>query len=155
MDPVTWPYITYALVAICLTVGLAMILSRHGKIFLMELFPDDTRLAKAINSMLVTGFFMLNLGYGFLISRIDAAETAFQATAGLIQKLGVLLVSLGVIHFVNIAVFWKIRRNLTENLAVPVPASTMVPPPPGPATPAPVTPGGTSSLDPMFTWAKS
>jgi len=144
MEPVTWPYVTYAIVAIGLTIGLAMTLHRHGKVFLMELFPGSAHTAKAINSLLVTGFFMLNLGYGFLISRTDAAATAFEATEGLIQKLGVLLLSLGVIHFINMAVFWKIRRNLTENAAVPVAASTMVPPPPA-----------DDADDPIFTWAKS
>ncbi len=130
MDAATWPYVIYALVAIALTVGLAMTLHRHGKMFLIELFPDNVQVAKAINSMLVTGFFMLNLGYGFLISRTEASATAFEATEGLIQKLGVLLVSLGAIHFVNMAVFWKIRRNLTESTSVPLPADVMVPPPP-------------------------
>ena len=147
MDPVTWPYVIYALVAIGLTVGLANTLHRHGKMFLIELFPENVQIAKAINSMLVTGFFMLNLGYGFLISRIEAASTPFEATESLIQKLGVLLVSLGVIHFINMAVFWKIRRNLTESTSVPMPADVMVSPPP-PHLPPPPRAG-----DAPFTWA--
>lgn len=151
MDPVTWPYVIYAIVAIGLTVGLAWILNRHGKVFLAELFPDNKPVAKAINSLLTTGFFMLNLGYGFLISRTDEAATAFEATEGLIQKLGVLLVSLGVIHFVNMAVFWRIRRNLTENHGVPIAASTMVAPPPDATMPPPPT---ADAVDRDFVWAK-
>ena len=145
MEAATWPYVIYALVALGLTVGLAMTLHRHGKMFLMELFPGNVQVAKAINSMLVTGFFMLNLGYGFLISRTEASATAFEATESLIQKLGVLLVSLGAIHFVNMGVFWKIRRNLTETTSVPLPADVMVPPPPAP----------THTADPALTWAKT
>ena len=129
----TWYYTVYALCAVALTVGLAFTLHRHGKVFLTELFPENVRIAKAINSLLVTGFFMLNTGYAFLISRTEATTDQFVATENLIQRLGVLLLSLGVIHFINMAVFWKIRRNITETTGVPVPYNTMVPPPPKPA----------------------
>lgn len=126
----TWPYTIYALCAVGLTVGLAFTLHRHGKVFLAELFPENVKIAKAVNSLLVTGFFMLNTGYAFLISRTELTTDRFVATENLIQKLGVLLLSLGIIHFINMAVFWKIRRNITETAGVPVPYNTMVPPPP-------------------------
>ena len=126
----TGHYAIYAICAVSLTVGLALILHRHGKVFLSELFPENVRIANAINSLLVTGFFMLNTGYAFLISRTELTTDQFLATENLIQKLGVLLLSLGIIHFVNMAVFWKIRRNITETAGVPVPFNTMVPPPP-------------------------
>jgi len=126
----TWPYLIYAVVAVGLTVGLAMTLHRHGRTFLNELFPDQPDIARGLNSLLVTGFFMCNLGYGFLISRTEPGATQFEATESLIQKLGVLLLSLGCIHFVNMAVLWRIRRNMTETVNVPMPATTMVMPPP-------------------------
>ena len=132
MDAVTWPYVIYAGTAVTLTVVLAYTLHNNGKVFLAELFPDNVPVAKAINSLLVTGFFMLNLGYGFLISRTEPAATTFEATEGLIQRLGILLVSLGVIHFVNMGVLWKIRRNLKETGTLPIAPDAFVPPPPGP-----------------------
>jgi len=130
MEPIAWPYAIYALTAIVLTVGLANMLHRNGKVFLAELFPGEPNVARAVNSLLLTGFFMLNLGYGFLISKVEPATTAFAAMESLIQRLGVLLVSLGVIHFVNMFVLWKIRRSMTETTGVPVAANVMVPPPP-------------------------
>jgi len=140
MESAIWPYAIYAIASIGLTVGLARTLFHNGKAFLAQLFPDDTNVAKAINSLLVTGFFMLNLGYAFLMSKAEATSTTFEATEQLIRQLGVLLISLGVIHFVNMAVFWKIRRNITETASVPAPYTTTVTPPP-PATPAPPAPG--------------
>ena len=108
------------------------------------MFPENVRIAKAINSLLVTGFFMLNTGYAFLISRTEVTTDRFIATENLIQKLGVLLLSLGLIHFINMAVFWKIRRKLSASVGVPVPATAMVPPPPAATndTPPPPAPGG-------------
>ena len=129
----TWPYTIYALVAVALTVGLAFTLHRHGKVFLSELFPDNVRIAKAINSLLVTGFFMLNTGYAFLISRTELTTDRFVATENLIQRLGVLLLSLGVIHFVNMAVFWRIRRASDARNYTPAMPTVRMPPPPAPA----------------------
>ena len=48
----------------------------------------------------------------------------------LVTKLGILLVSLGVIHFVNMAVFWKIRRRAVEDDILPLPHTAFVEPPP-------------------------
>ncbi len=78
----------------------------------------------------------LNLGYAFMIFRTADTATAVETTENLVTKLGVLLLSLGVIHFVNIAVFWKLRRRSEEPWDLPpVQATTLVPPPP----PAPAT----------------
>jgi len=71
MESAIWPYAIYAISSIGLTVGLAYTLHSNGRIFLSQMFPDDGRVAKAINSLLVTGFFMLNLGYAFLMGRAE------------------------------------------------------------------------------------
>lgn len=132
MESAIWPYAIYAIASIVLTVGLARTLFHNGKVFLAQMFPDDVKVARAINSLLVTGFFMLNLGYAFLMGKAEVTDTTFAATEQLIRQLGVLLVSLGVIHFINMAVFWKIRRNVTEAASVPAPFTTTVTPPPPP-----------------------
>ena len=79
---------------------------------------------------------MLNLGYALLIFRTNDASDALGATENLITRLGLLLVSLGVIHFVNMMVFWKIRKGSDRNKFTPaMPTMNMTPPPPaGPRT---------------------
>lgn len=109
-----WVYVMYGSAAIGLTVWLARTLFRNGAIFLEDVFEDRPGLAEAVNRLLVVGFYMLNLGYAFLIFRSQVRPT--DAVAGvelLVNKLGVLLVSLGVIHFLNLLVFWRIRRRTT------------------------------------------
>ena len=130
MESAIWPYAIYAFCSIGLTVGLARTLFRNGQVFLAELFPNDAKIAQAINSLLVTGFFMLNLGYALLIFKTVDSNTALQATENLVTKLGLLLVSLGVIHFINMAVFWKIKRGGERDKYIPAVPSTFVPPPP-------------------------
>lgn len=129
MNMLITTYVIYAVAAVGLTGVLAQTLHSNGKIFLYEVF-DEERVAKAINSLLVTGFYMLNLGYAFLLFRTEESATTIQAIENLVMKLGLLLVSLGVMHFINMGVFWKVRKNATMKDALPAQFTTRVLPPP-------------------------
>jgi vacuolar-type H+-ATPase subunit I/STV1 len=90
-------------------------------VFLEDVFEDSPAFAAALNRMLVVGFYMLNLGYAFTILNQPTAVDATGAAAVLVQKLGLLLLALGVIHFANMLVFWQIRkRHRLETAPVPV-----------------------------------
>src|SRR5262245_33440980 len=106
-------YAIYLTVAIGLVVFLARTLFHNGEVFLEDVFEDNPRMAKAVNHLLVTGFYMANLGYAALILRADAAPDAVTGFEVLAQKLGILLVSLAALHFVNLYVFYRIRRRAT------------------------------------------
>ena len=114
-------YLAYAAIALALTVWLAQTLYRNGAVFLEEVF-DRKEIAVAVNRLLVTGFFMVNLGYAmFLLKTGNEATSATEAIEILVQKLGILLLSLAAVHFVNIYVFWRLRRrNEMRHLPPPV-----------------------------------
>lgn len=120
--------VIYGVVSVALTWWLARTLSRHGEVFLADVFEERPQLATAINRLLVVGFYMLNLGYALLILRANTAPTALSAVELLINKLGILLVSLGLLHFVNMLLFWRIRRRQVEGEAAPAAAQAYVNP---------------------------
>lgn len=131
-------YAAYAVVAIILTAWLARMLFANGGVFLQDVFGDKPGLAEAVNRLLVVGFYMLNLGYAFYVLRAGRDLDAFGAVQFLVNRLAVLLVTLAVIHFVNVFVFWQIRgRTERRQLPVPVAPQTFVPPAPPPVPPAP------------------
>jgi len=116
MEPSTTPYLVpvylvYAAASIGLTIGLARVLFQNGAVFLEDVFKDRPRMAEAVNRLLVVGFYLLNLGYAALILKSDGATSMVQACEVLAWKLGGLLVSLGVMHFFNMMLFWRIRRR--------------------------------------------
>jgi hypothetical protein len=124
-------YVIYAAVSLGLTVFLARTFFRNGAVFLRDVFPGQEDVANALNHLLVVGFYLLNLGYAFLVLNTVEAQTAGEAAQTLVNRLGVLLLSLGLIHFVNIAVFWRLRRrNEVRHLPPPVAAQAWAPPPP-------------------------
>jgi hypothetical protein len=130
-------YLTYATVSIGLIVWLARTLFAHGAVFLEGVFEDNPPMAEAVNRLLVIGFYMLNLGYAALLLRTNAALDAVSAVEVLVNKLGILLVSLALLHFTNLWVFNRIRRQA---------GAAVLPPPVAPQ--AHLTPDGVTAWTP-------
>jgi hypothetical protein len=127
-------YAVYVVVAVTLTAWLARTLFRNGTAFLHDVFADRPKLADAVNRLLVVGFYMLNLGYALYILRASRGLDAFEAVQFLVNRLALLLVSLAVLHFVNVFVFWRIRaRREQREMPPPVAPQVLIPPPPATA----------------------
>lgn len=113
MTPTLLVMVPYAAIAVVLTIWLARQLSRHGLVFLRSVFPGRDDLATAINQLLVIGFYLVNLGWALLLLRADAlsSATVTEAAAMLVDRLGILLLLLGLAHLMNLYVFHRIRRG--------------------------------------------
>ena len=113
-------YLTYAAASVGLTVWIARTLFKNGEVFLEDVFDQNPRMGGAVNRLLVVGFYLLNLGYAFVTLRGDSASlTAVGAIEMLAMKLGALMIALGVIHFGNLYLFYRIRRRGQIRLAPP------------------------------------
>ncbi|GAA0508994.1 hypothetical protein Ade02nite_62480 [Paractinoplanes deccanensis] len=120
MDPKVWMYLTYLLVSVGLTVWVATTLSRNGLVFLADVFAD-AKLAKAVNQLLVMGFYLLNLGYVTVAMRsANAIADTSEALETLSMKIGLVLLVLGVLHFCNVFFLGRYRRGrLRQQQGVP------------------------------------
>jgi hypothetical protein len=126
-------YVIYAAVSIRLIIWLGRTLFRNGAVFLEDVFPNHPDLAQAVNKLLVTGFYMLNLGFALLLMQGSTAPDAVRAVEVLVRKLATLLVLLGCLHLVNMLVFHRIRRRAQLGRPTPPlpPASPWAPQPAG------------------------
>ncbi len=141
-------YVFYAAVAIALVVWLARTLYRNGEIFLRDVFEDDG-IAGAVNHLLVVGFYLLNLGYALLLYKITPNALLATAFNDLVARFGTLLLSLGVIHLLNMFVFWRIRTYRDrKGMLPPAPRSTVDPPAPESRMQPPAPPGITFTPNP-------
>jgi hypothetical protein len=104
-------YAAYATISVGLTVWIARTLFKNGAVFLEEVFADQPRMAEAVNRLLVVGFYLVNLGYASLLLKANGSDSAVSAIEVLSSKLGLLLLSLGGMHFLNLYVFHRIRRR--------------------------------------------
>ncbi len=111
MDPKVWMYLVYLTVSVGLTVWVATTLSRNGLVFLADVFAD-AKLAKAVNHLLVMGFYLLNLGYVTVTMRSNQTITnTSEALETLSSKVGLVLLVLGVLHFCNVFFLGRYRRG--------------------------------------------
>src|SRR5437879_5864960 len=101
-------YAAYAIISVVLTIWLARTLFKSGAVFLDDVFTDNPRMAEAVNRLLVIGFYLLNLGYASLLLKARGSATAIEAIEVLSWKLGLLLLSLGGMHFANMYLFHRI-----------------------------------------------
>ena len=104
-------YVVYVALAIALISWLGVMLHRDGRIFLDDVFRSQTDLAAAVSRMLVTGFIVFTLGYALLLLRIDVGATPIVALRTSVQQFGVLLLSLGAMHSLNMLILLQVRRR--------------------------------------------
>jgi nitric oxide reductase large subunit len=131
-------YLVYATLAVGLVIYLARTLRANGSVWLRDVFDSD-ELAASVNHLLVIGFYLLNLGYAFLLFQLQPTYASLtEAFNQLTTKVAWLLLSLGVIHLFNMFVFWRIRthRQRAARPTPPLPRFDTYPPPP--LTPNPV-----------------
>lgn len=113
MQTIVYTYLIYLALSVALTVWVARTLHKNGRIFLVESFKGNEPLADSVNHLLLVGFYLVNIGYVTLaLKHGEPVETAQAAIETLSWKVGLVLVVLGGMHFLNLYVFAKLRlRN--------------------------------------------
>lgn len=111
-------YFVYLGISIALTVWVARTLHRRGRVFLVDAFAGDEKVADSVNDLLVVGFYLLNLGYIALVLKYgDKPVELAEAIEFLSTKIGLVLMILGVMHFINLLVISGMRRRTRNRTA--------------------------------------
>ncbi len=104
-------YAAYIVASVAMTVWVGRTLHRNGRRFLVDVLRDDN-LADSINHLLLVGFYLVNLGAAALLINLagDPASAAGVVKIWLTQ-MGLVLLTLGGMHFANLFVLHRIRRS--------------------------------------------
>jgi hypothetical protein len=112
MNLTTITYLVYIFLSLAITIWVARTLHKNGRIFLLDSFHGNDQLADSVNHLLVVGFYLINLGYITLALKTSEAVWTVQGLIELLSvKIGVVLLVLGAMHFLNIYIFSKMRRR--------------------------------------------
>ena len=112
MEPLVLTYTAYLAVSVPVTLWVGSTLRRNGRVFLLDVFDGDEELAAAVNSLLVVGFYLVNLGYvAMALKTTDLVTDATTAIETLSVKVGTVVLVLGVLHLANLYVLNKLRRR--------------------------------------------
>ena len=112
MDILVTTYIIYLSVSIALTIWVAQTLHKNGRVFLVDVFHGNEALADSVNHLLVVGFYLINFGYISLALKLGYdVNSAREGIEALSWKVGLVLLTLGGMHFFNLLVFSRMRRR--------------------------------------------
>ena len=115
-------YASYLLLSVSVTIWVARTLHKNGRVFLVDSFLGNEQLADSVNHLLVVGFYLVNIGFVTLALKYgEKAGNLPGAIENLSTKVGLVLLVLGAMHFVNLYLFSKMRkRALLRNARPPV-----------------------------------
>lgn len=105
-------YALYMLVTVTVTIWVARTLFRNGKIFLIDIFHGNKELADAVNNLLVVGFYLVNIGYAVVTLRVVGnINNTREVIEVLSAKIGAIILILGCMHFLNMFIFFTLRKR--------------------------------------------
>ena len=117
---IVWSYIVYLAVSIAVTVGVARSLHKNGRVFLVDAFHGNGEMADSVNHLLVVGFYLINIGYVTMVLRTPGDLAGLRQAIELVcDKVGPVLLVLGVMHFGNLFIFHKLRARGRERRHAP------------------------------------
>ena len=125
-------YFAYLFISVAMTIWVARTLYKHGRVFLVDAFAGNEKLADGVNHLLVVGFYLINIGYVSLALSVGSRPGNWpDAVEVLSAKVGMVLLVLGCMHFFNLLLFSGMRkRGLFRTEPPPVlPTEYLVPEP--------------------------
>ena len=112
MNTPVYIYIAYIIISIAMTIWVARTLHKNGRIFLVDAFGGNEKMADSVNHLLVVGFYLINLGFILLYLRFGTKPTTLvEGIEYIATKLGVVMLVLGAVHFFNIFNFDRLRKK--------------------------------------------
>ncbi len=107
-----YTYVAYLVVSVAITIWVAQTLFKNGRIFLIDVFHGNEKLADSVNHLLVVGFYLINIGYVTLALKLgDKPKNMEESIEFFSFKIGLVLVVLGVMHFLNLYIFSEVRKK--------------------------------------------
>jgi hypothetical protein len=93
-------------------VHVGLLFYRNGRLYILRLLHGDEKLTDFINRILLTGYYLVNLGYAALMIRSWQTIHDWTGLVGSISSMtGKIVLTLAVMHFMNMAVILYISQR--------------------------------------------
>lgn len=105
-------YVLYIAITVTLTIWVAHTLFKNGKVFLIDIFHGNAELADAVNNLLWVGFYLVNIGYAVYTLRVVGLVPDARLLIEILSlKIGAIILILGCMHFLNMFIFFRLRKR--------------------------------------------
>jgi hypothetical protein len=100
-------YLIYLLISWAITVNAGISFYKNGRHFLLNMLEGDEKMTNTINRLLLTGYFMINLGYvTMMISIWEPVTTWNQLVESITLMTGKIMLLLAAMHFLNMTTIY-------------------------------------------------
>lgn len=112
MTPDIVAYIIYFLLTIYIIYWVGQLFYRKGYVFILNLYQGNQSAASATNKLLLTAYYLFNIGYAFVSIRswnhiVDYTHLVTILSA----QVGLLILILAITHYFNMLIIYIISRN--------------------------------------------
>jgi len=108
-------YFIYGCIMIYIIYKVGLICYRNGNVFVLHLMPTNAQLCLYINNILLTGYYLVNIGYAvYTISTWKAVKNAYSVIDTIASHIGSIVLILAGLHYMNIIVlqlFFKSQKQ--------------------------------------------
>ncbi len=112
-------YIIYLAITSVITIRVGRICYENGFCFIERLMKDDEHLSRTINNILLTCYYLLNLGYAavriYFWQQVDALPALISSIA---EMTGSIVLTLALLHYMNMSciyIYSRIRNNFNHH----------------------------------------
>ncbi|MCP4520412.1 MAG: hypothetical protein GY827_01735 [Cytophagales bacterium] len=104
-------YLIYLSITFYITVIVGKNLYHHGVHYLKDIFDGNKDIYIPVNKILLTGYYLLNLGYAmYMLNSWEEITTKSELIKSIIENSGKIILILAVIHYNNLLTFSLVKK---------------------------------------------
>ncbi len=108
-------YGIYLSIAVFIIVFVGKICYRNGNVFVLALIPGHEDLCLKINRILLTGYYLVNIGYATtVLASWESISNGVQVVESIAQKTAIIVGILTVLHYLNIFLITNYVKKLIQ-----------------------------------------
>lgn len=99
-----------------ITVHVGWVFYRNGEVYILDMFRGDSKSAIAMNKLLLTGYYLLNLGYATVALAGWGDVVNWRMLIEQVgSSIGGIVLLLAVMHYINLAVIALLSKKLSSS----------------------------------------
>lgn len=111
-------YLLYSLATLYIIYFLGKYFHKHGRVFILALYNNNVAEADATNNLLLTLYYLLNMGYTILQLYFWVPITSWMHLLGIISyKISLILMLLAGIHYINMLTIYLLSKSKTSSFS--------------------------------------
>lgn len=112
-------YIIYSFVTIYIIVWVGRKFHQNGRIFIINLFNENTESADTTNNLLLIAYYLFNIGYAILqFSYWRPIKDISTVISSIASKSGILILLLALLHYNNIFIIYQFSKRKQKSLHI-------------------------------------